>query len=190
MLVNISLRKANALQNSILDAIRGLAVTPVVSLNEFQDAEQEIAAVRTTVLDQLNTRRYLYNALYEIRQAVSVANHRVGIDARLAEVAHTDKLVQVYQGLADGKARDAAAVVAGKLERLRSRVESSRLYAFESTVETSVLSQEDLDSFRREVAQLKKAKQKVQDEILELNVRTEITLSDSTRAVLTSQGLV
>ena len=188
--MNISLRKANALQNSILDAIRGLAVTPVVSLNEFQDAEQEIAAVRITVLDQLNTRRYLYNALYEIRQAVSVANHRVGIDARLAEVAHTDKLVQVYQGLADGKARDAAAVVAGKLERLRSRVESSRLYAFESTVETSVLGQEDLDSFRREVAQLKKAKQKVQDEILELNVRTEITLSDSTRAVLTSQGLV
>ena len=188
--MNISLRKANALQNSINDAIKSLESNPVVGLNEFQDAEAEIARVRTQTLTQLNTRKYLYNALYEIRQAVSAANHTAGIDAKLAQVAHLDKLIQLYNSLVSQKVRESAAVIAGKLEKMRTRTETSRLYGFESTVDTSVFAQEDLDDFRKEVAQLKKAKQKTQDEILELNVRTEIAVSASTQAVLTSQGLV
>jgi uncharacterized protein YdcH (DUF465 family) len=188
--MNISLRKANALQNSINDAIKSLESNPVVGLNEFQDAEVEIARVRVQTLSQLDTRKYLYNALYEIRQAVSAANHTAGIDAKLAQVAHLDKLIQLYNSLVSQKVRESAAVIAGKLEKMRTRTETSRLYGFESTVDTSVFAQEDLDDFRKEVAQLKKAKQKTQDEILELNVRTEIAVSASTQAVLTSQGLV
>jgi hypothetical protein len=189
--MNISLRKANALQNSVNDAIKALSVTPVISLNEFQDAEQEIAGLRNTVLEKLATRKYLYNALYEIRQAVSTANHAAGVDAKLAQVAHQDKLIQLFNSLVEQKARETAVVVAGKLDKIRNRAADARsVYGFENTVDTSVLSQEDLDGFRREVVQLRKSKQKTQDEILELNVRTEITLSDSTKNVLTSQGLI
>jgi hypothetical protein len=188
--MNISLRKANALQNTINESIKGLESNPVVSLNEFQDAEQEIAQVRGQVMDRLATRKYLYNALYEIRQAVSAANHTSGVDIKLSQVAHQDKLIQLYSGLAEQKVREPSAVVAGKLEKIRTRTESSRMAFYENSVDTSVFTQEDLDSFRKEVAQLKKAKQKVQDEILELNVRTEIVLSESTKNVLTSQGLV
>jgi len=188
--MNISLRKANALQNSINDAIKSLESNPVVGLNEFQDAEVEIARVRVQTLSQLDTRKYLYNALYEIRQAVSTANHTAGIDAKLAQVAHLDKLIQLYNSLVSQKVRESAAVIAGKLEKMRTRTETSRLYGFDSTVDTSVFAQEDLDGFSKEVAQLKKNKQKTQDEILELNVRTEIAVSASTQAVLTSQGLV
>lgn len=188
--MNISLRKASALQNSINEAIRALETNPVVSINEFQDAEQEIACVRAQTLSQLDARKYLYTALYEIRQAVSTANHTAGIDAKLAQVAHLDKLIQLYTGLVSQKVRESAAVVAGKLEKMRTRQDTSRLYGFESTVDTSVFTQEDLDGFRTYVSQLKKVKQKAQDEILELNVRTEIAVSASTHAVLTSQGLI
>lgn len=188
--MNISLRKANALQNAINEAIKALSITPVVNLNEYQDAEAEIAKVRGTVLEQLATRKYLLNALYEVRESVSAANQTAGVSARLAQVAHLDKLIQLYSGLAEQKVRETATVVSGRLDKIRNRKEESRLYGFDSTVETSVLDQADLDSFRREMAQLRKAKQKTQDELLELNVRTEIALSVSTVAVLTSQGLV
>jgi hypothetical protein len=188
--MNISLRKANALQNSINEVIKSLESSPVVSLNEFQDAEQEIAQVRDQVMDRLATRKYLYTALYEIRQSVSAANHNSGIDTKLSQVAHQDKLIQLYSVLAEQKVREPSAVVAGKLEKIRTRAESSRLAFYESNVDTSVFTQEDLDSFRKEVAQLKKSKQKIQDAILELNVRIEIVLSESTKNVLTSQGLV
>jgi len=188
--MNISLRKANALQTAINEAIKALETKPLVELNEYQNAEQEIAQAHARVMSQLATRKYLLNSLYEIRQAVSEANHRAGIGAKLAHIAHQDKLIQLYNSFATQEVREAEAVVAGKLDKIRGRTDTSRLYAFESTVSTSVFSQQDLDSFRQELAQLKKAKQKAQDELLELNVRTEIALSDSTQAVLTSQGLI
>jgi hypothetical protein len=57
-------------------------------------------------------------------------------------------------------------------------------------VDTSVLVKEDLDSFRRMVAKAKKSKQKLQDEILELNVQTVIQLSEKTVATLQAEGLI
>jgi hypothetical protein len=53
-----------------------------------------------------------------------------------------------------------------------------------------VLTAEDLKNFRTASATAKKAKQKLQDELLEINVRTEITLSNETVAALQAEGLV
>jgi hypothetical protein len=51
-----------------------------------------------------------------------------------------------------------------------------------------VLTAEDLKSFRTEAAAAKKAKQKLQDELLEINVRTEIDVADVD--FLTAEGLI
>jgi hypothetical protein len=40
--MNITLRKANAVQNSINDTIKGIKVDFTVELNEFQDVEAAI----------------------------------------------------------------------------------------------------------------------------------------------------
>jgi hypothetical protein len=47
-----------------------------------------------------------------------------------------------------------------------------------------------LDAFRKSVAKAKKAKQKLQDEILELNVQTVIQLSDKAVTMLQAEGLI
>ena len=53
-----------------------------------------------------------------------------------------------------------------------------------------MLTREDLDGFRRKVATAKKQKQKLQDEILELNVQTVIQLSSTAEATLQAEGLL
>jgi hypothetical protein len=191
--MNISLRKANALQNSINDTVKGIDFETIVKINEFQDAEQEIARQATTVKANLTRRDSLTTALYEIRKSVSGANTQVGIDNRLADVAHLEKQIQFYNGLASNKVREDEKVVAGRLDKIKNdKGETSRrsIYGYADTVDTSVFTQADLKEFRGVVNSAKKQKQKLQDEILELNVQTTIVLTAATETILQAEGLL
>ena len=190
--MNISLRKANALQNSINETVKGLDFETTVKINEFQDAEQEIKKAAETLCNNLTRRDALTSALYEIRKSVSGANTQVGIDNRLADVANLEKQIQFYNGLAGNKVRESEKVVAGRLDKIRNGKEETRrsIYGYDSTVDTSVLNREDLDGFRRRVTTAKKQKQKLQDEILELNVQTTIQLTSTTETTLQTEGLI
>jgi hypothetical protein len=180
-------------KRQINDALKGINFETQVKINEFQDAEQEIARASSEVKANIARRSALQTALYEIRKSVSGANTQVSIDNRLADVAHLEKEIQFYNGLVGNKPRESEKVVAGRLDKLRNdKSDSSRrsIYGYNDTVDTSVFTKEDLDGFRREVAQAKKAKQKLQDEILELNVQTVIQLSEKTVATLQAEGLL
>jgi len=190
--MNISLRKASAIQNAINDTVKGLQFDTTVKINEFQDAEQEIAKASSELHANLVRREALQTALYEIRKRVSSANTQAGIDDRLADVAHLEKQIQFYNGLASNKARENEKVIAGRLDKIRNDKSESRrsIYGYSDTVDTSVFTTEDLNGFRRELTKSKKAKQSLQDQILELNVQTQITLSAESVKILQAEGLI
>jgi hypothetical protein len=190
--MKITLRKANALQIAIGEAVKNISVETDVKINEFQVGEAEIARVASEFRENLARRTQLVNAMYAIRKAVSTANAGAGVDVKLADVAMLEKQVQFYNGLAGKKVREDAAVVEGQLNKLRESKDDSRrsIYGYASTVDTSVLTAEDIRSFRTAAATAKKSKQKLQDELLEINVRTEITLAQDTVQFLTAEGLL
>lgn len=190
--MQISLRKAAALQVAINDAVKALNLAHEVTINEFQDAETEISRVATEFKTSLDRRQALLSTLYEIRSAVANANHSAEINDRLAAVARLEKDIQFFNGFASKAVRQSAEVVEGKLNKLRNRKEESRssLYGYNDTVDTTVFTREDLDGFRRTVAAAKKAKQKLQDELLEANVRTQIELGAVAETVLKQEGLI
>ena len=84
------------------------------------------------------------------------------------------------------------AVIEGKLEKIRNRKEDSRasLYGRDDTVTTGVISREQMDQITTEIKNLKKQKQKINDEVLELNIKTDIPLSEDVVATLTAEGLI
>jgi hypothetical protein len=190
--MNISLRKASALQNSINDAVKGIEFDAQVKINEFQDAEAEIKQAATQFCNNLVRRDSLVSALYEIRKAVGAGNAQAGIDSRLADVAHLEKQIQFYNGLVGNKARESDKVIAGRLDKIRNDKSENRrtIYGYNDTVDTSIFTREDLDGFRRTVSKAKKSKQALQDQILELNVQTQITLSDESVKTLQAEGLI
>jgi hypothetical protein len=49
---------------------------------------------------------------------------------------------------------------------------------------------EQIEQAKAEVKNLKKQKQKINDEVLELNIKTEIPLSEDVVATLTAEGLL
>ena len=190
--MKINLRKANALQLSIQDAIKGIKLDTEVKINEFQVAEDVILAAREDFAAKQERHRGLLNSLYDIRKAVSQANSAQGVDIKLADVALLDKKIQYLNDLAGKSVRESADVVAGKMDKLRNRKEStsSLYYGHDATVDTSIFNQEDIAGFRTAVSLGKKAKQKLQDELLDINVRTEIVLADDVVTLLTAEGLL
>jgi uncharacterized protein YdcH (DUF465 family) len=132
-------------------------------------------------------------ALYNIRALVGTANAASGIDTALAKAAFIDKRIGQLEQLAGGTEITSLEVIKGKLEKIKNdKGENTRrsIYGYSDTVSTGVLSKEQTAQARTEILNLKKQKQKLNDEILELNIKTEIPLSDDTVATLTTEGLL
>ncbi len=190
--MNISLRKAAALQSSINDAIKSIEIKTEVELNEFQNVVAELQAANTKLFENDARRQRLLLALYNIRGLVGTANAQSGVDLKLATAAFVDKRLAQLDEFSKAKPVTSLDVINGKLEKVRNdKSESrSRIYGYNDTVTTSVFSQEQLDQITAEIRNLRKQKQKLNDEILELNIKTEIPLSEDVVKTLQAEGLV
>jgi len=176
--MNINLRKANAVQHRIQEAVKNLDFSANVDVNEFEDHNEQIRAVHDRFTQNRYTRDAFVRALFEIRKAVSRANAENGINDKLAEVARLEKEIQFYNTFATLQPRLSNAVVEGKIAKIKQAKED-RLFGSDR-VSTSVFTQTEIDEFKRTVAGFRREKQKLQDELLELNVRTEISLNKDT----------
>jgi hypothetical protein len=188
--MNITLRKASALQNSINETLKGLEVTTTVTVDEFQDADSVIAAKWGEVNETVVRKTSLLDVLYAIRKGVATANAAAGITELLADVAQLEKRIQLQSQLAGATAQLEPAVLDGRLTRLREQTGETRLYRSTSGVETGVFTQEEVSKAKAELADLKKRKQALQDQLLELNVGTTVSLSEKSVIVLQQEGLL
>ena len=191
--MNITLRKASAIQNSINDAVKSIKVELTVELNEFVNVESALAKANSDLVANDGRRQRLTMALYNIRALVGTANAQSGIDTNLAKAAFIDKRIGQLEHLASATEITDLDVIKGKLEKIKNdKGETSRrsIYGYSDTVSTSVLSKAQIDQAKAEILNLKKQKQKLNDEILELNIKTEIPLSEDVVATLQAEGLI
>ena len=180
--MQVTLRKANKIQHSILEAIKGLDFTTSVRVNEFEDANEQINAVRDAFFTHRSTREKLVGALYEIRKAVARANCENSVNDMLADVAMLEKQIQFVSGYAGQSPRESDAVIQGKLEKLKNAKDD--FYGRSSEVSTGIFTKDEVNDFKRELADLKRQKQDLQDTLLELNVQTTIELDEETERFL------
>jgi hypothetical protein len=190
--MNISLRKASAIQNSINEAIRGIKIVKELKINEFQDVAVELQKANDTLFTADARRQKLLLALYNIRGLVSAGNAQSGIDMKLATAAFIDKRIAQLEELNAAEAMTDLTVIKGQLDKIKARPADGRssLYGYNDSVESSVVTQTQLDQIKTEIKNLKKQKQKINDEILELNIKTEIPLSEDVVKTLTDEGLI
>jgi len=188
--MNISLRRAAALQNSIQECLRGIALEATVRLNEFQDAESVISRRQTQLVLNFARRQALIRVLYDIRAQVGDANQAAGINQRLTDIARIDRMIQDHQTLSQVAERGNSEVIQGQLTRIREARPEHRGYGYDGTVETTIMQAEDIQAHRRRLQELRRERQRIQDLILELNVRTEISLSPTALEILKEHDLI
>lgn len=191
MALKVTLRKANAIQTNINDLLKTIAVKTTVELSEFQEPTAMLQAANDALMAADVRRSDLLMALYSIRATMGIANFQCGIGNKLSHLAYIDKrlnqldpLIQESAGLKD------LAVITGQLDKIRNRREEHRLYGYESTVTSGVLQSSQVESIRGIIRELKKQKQSLNDEVLHLNVTTEIELTDEVENILKKEGIL
>lgn len=188
--MKLTLRRANALQNAIQEHTKTVEVNTSVSLNEFQVPATELVNARNTLVANDARRNSLTRALYTIRAQVGRANADSGVADLLTQAAYIDKRLGQLKGLTEGKVAEEISVVEGKLKKISEQETKSRIYGYGDTVDTGVLTSEQIEAFKAEIRALKKEKQSINDRVLELNVRTEIELDTDTVSLLQTEQLV
>jgi hypothetical protein len=182
--MKLTLRKANAVQAAINEALKALDLKTRVELNEFEEVEDQIQKSRDRFLENCITRNSLVTALYEIRASVAQANAGAGVNDMLANVALLEKQISFNNTLAREGAQTALRVLNGQVKKNADSKDEYRYGLRE--VSTSILTEEEIETFRKNVASFKREKQKLQDRLLELNVQTEIALTETTAEFLKS----
>lgn len=188
--MKITLRKANAVQAAILEAVEKLSFNPKVEINEFQEAEVEITKAWNNFIANGDRRVELLNALYEIRKSVAKANTGASsVSDLLADIARVEKDIRFFAYADTMQARLSEAVLVGKLAKLKEPQRES-IYGRNDTVSTTIFSEQDIELLRQTLQLSKKQKQKLQDSLLEANIRNEIELSGQTEEVLVRYAFI
>lgn len=185
--MQITLRRANAVQASIQEVLKSIELTTSVSVNEFENSLESIAQANLNLHKDYQRKSDLLHALYSIRGSVGQANSRSGIDDKLTAASFIAKRLEQMVEFIAAEARTDQKVIEAKLDKIRNAKET---YYDSKTVTTGVLSASEIEDFKRIIQNLKKQKVVLSDEILALNVSTVVTLDDTTVTVLTKENLL
>lgn len=187
--MKVSLRKANALQAAIVEAVAALDLSTEISINEFEKPTAKLAEAKERFTANLVARRSLQRVVFELRRKVATANAASGVNDLLADLALNEKDIAFFGKLAKVTPALENDVIVGKLGKIKGRGED-QFYGREDVVRTSIFTEDQVDDFKSTVASLKKRKVALQDSLLELNVSTEIELSPEAVKDLTDAGIL
>jgi len=191
--MKISLRKANAVQGAITEALAALNLNTEVVLTEFENVDEVLAREIERFTESTKARTDLQAALFDIRTLVGIANVSEGVSTKLARLAALEKDINCQIRLAKSTPMLSRSVLGGKLDKIRNRKEDSGSMYYgdrSDTVSTSILTEEAIAAFAAKARELKKAKVALQDKLLELNVRAEIKLGHDTVETLKAHGII
>lgn len=181
--MKINLRKANAIQEAVKSAMAKSSreVIGEVQVNEFQYPEKEIQAALEKCQKAAETREFLRLVLCEMRKKVARANVDSGVSDLLADLNMLKMRIQWHEEfLMETREMLDPAVMQGKLDKLK---ESENNYG-PSSIVTGIYDSDELREFEKTLNQDRKQRQQIQDQLLELNIKTEIELTEDSVELL------
>jgi hypothetical protein len=193
MATKINLRRAAALQNVLHETIKSIEVEPNTDVNEWQDPAEVLQTANAKLFVNDSRRNDLLMSIYTIRSLVATQNSMSGISGKLSHMAYIDKRIAQLTDLTENSIKlESLDVIRGRLDKIRNRPADSRasLYHRDEDVRVCVLTQEQIDNIKSVIKELKKQKTNLNDEVLELNVRTEIELTPEVDTILLREGLI
>ena len=186
--MNITLRKASVVQNRIREILSTIHTSAEVLLNQFEDPDALIKESRATFQKNMKDRIDLQEALYGIRKLAGAANQAAGINDLLTDVAKIEKQRSLYEKLGGLQPRLSSILIEGKIKFLKEGKDDSVFSGLQ--FESCVLAKEEIDEFIAKSQALRTEEQKLKDQLLELNFKTEINLDPTTERILSSWAVL
>lgn len=189
--MDINLRKAKQIQQSINEAINAIPLHTNVQITEYDDPLKTIETTAFELNRSLFKRVELITALYKIRALVSTKNSTCGIDAKLtliAEVQAKQELFGALSGIAPIRNLNEIVGMHDKLKNAEVTDSYGRIN--QQTFNSPVVDQATVDLYKAKNKELQALKVSLQDEVLELNLKTKIKLDEETVKILKEAGIV
>ncbi len=188
--MKVTLRKAKALQTSIYEAIQAMPLVTSVEISEFDN----VTGVLNNAIDKVNAvftlREALWNATYHIRRSVAIANESYGIDELLNRKAALAAKQGDLKALVAAEAGEDSRVIREKVEKLKKSDRVNDYGPRFETIRAGVLLPNQIEEYKTLLALNKKERTKIDDQLLELNVKTEIALTEDIVNLLSSQNIL
>lgn len=189
--MRINLRKAAVVQQAIQDELkrdRDEATALRVSVFD-NEVKFTLDAQVQKIEENLARTERLLKALYTLRQIVARKNAESGITDGLAEEAHLSARESQLNELAKADVRpNETTLVAELMERRTGKTES--LYGGRDfTVPVPVMPQAMQDRLKKDLAQIRRLRRRIRDDMVSINVKTEVEVPEEVSRVLTELGL-
>ena len=193
--MQVNLRKAAAIQSEISSALREIEVSPYEVFEDKERVVEEMAEKTQEWKTNLLRKQTLNAVLYSMRDKVGQANIASGVSKLLTEERRINADMHWLEAILDKCKSEkyySADEIVSKLEQLEKKSEDRENYFSRrgSVVSSILVTKEELAEFRKEMSVLKKQLRKINDSLLELNISTEISLSDKEVTVLETEDLL
>jgi hypothetical protein len=201
--MEITLRKASALSKALLDAGRALplAKTVKVSIYGALSVESEVALAASTLADNVTKATALIQASFELRKAIGQVNAASGIDDLLTQKASLDAVEKLLTGIgsssssryslgSDGEDVSDVRIAQAQLDVLKSRIAAATTPLSYGRSEDSVTVAVPAPMVQEGLADIRRLKTEIADQLLALNMTKKVTLSATTVALLEEFKLI
>ena len=192
--MQITLRKANAVQSEIRKAIAAKNVSDTVSITEFtKNVDGVLSKAMTDFTTDVTRKVALNTALFNIRKNVARVNASAGVSDILADIELIDANMAVYSAVSTKDVAKTLTEITARIEKMKAATGSAtdRIYGDRyNTVETTVVEQSVIDGSKEVVKKLKREKQALQDKLLTLNVNKTIDIDHVDEMVLKLEGII
>ena len=192
--MKVTLRKASALQAAVSNLIGEIYARPVVSVDDESLVAEEVAEAREDWEKNLRRLRSLIEVKYSLRKAIGDMNHSSGVTSLLTqerEIAELMSELETSVERATGRLFTVEQIQA-KFDKhdQRAALSGSSYMSRAISIETDLISKEEVAELRKEILSLKRQRQTVNDRVLEINVSTHVTLTDAEETILMDEGLI
>tara|TARA_Y100000389_G_scaffold40950_1_gene35561 strand:- start:360 stop:908 length:549 start_codon:yes stop_codon:yes gene_type:complete len=182
--VNITIRKAKDLRDSLRTAINNIKFVTQVELTEFQMPVNAIAKVEEKFAKNLINRDAMLLAMYELEKHIQKGYDMSEIGIMMSDIDLLKNQIEFFEDLVQRPVMEEMSSVTGKLEKIRKSENIN------NTLTVNVLTQEDIDGFTQVIAQSKRSMNQLEDQILEMSLRTELPVTEQTIKTLTENGII
>lgn len=162
-----------------------------ISVSVDDQVKQQADAYRRLALGKKNQMFTLMEIGTKIRGAMAEQQANCGVTRLVTDRVMTANKIKILEHFLESV--ETSVFVAEQFERqaqaIKSRLESSTQGATSANVSTPVLTSDDRDNLRRELAELRSTQMRIDDELGTLNATNHITISDPDLEVLREAGL-
>lgn len=193
--MDLNLRKARKLEQKINDLIKERdfnTVTEVRLKSTVEQALDQISSDKEIFYKEVSRTAELVNLRFSIRKRIDKVNYTLGINDLMNEKellnAKTELNVSLKNkakaALSKEQLEDTMKMTAGALER------SSSNYGLSATLATNILTTSELEDLKKEILDLKKQQENLDDQLSQKNLGGLVTLTPEEVILLQSEGLV